>query len=1602
MANSEQLHGPSYILDLRLYDDEDPTDADLAKDYNTLVAIFPGKSEMEIQHHLQEIVSADMSKHAEILNGLFYAILTYHTHPGSPSFGSNDPSNSVNGNASTPNLNRQHSYSCQALARLMRLVQRDSYGHVFKQTRYFCSYPNFTKIRPAVREQLIWIVGHITDARMPAIHSIEQLYTALMKQIRGGDVSIPNVQHAESTLRLLQGNQEFVDASTVLIAYSCYTYLRIILDHGSSRLAVLRQQEVNYCVRLLREKFRECTELGRDLIRALQDVGRGIPEFEAIWVDLLYNPRSLNPQLENIRQILAVPSQKIYLASRLSYDMEQKLLHILEHIHNGQHYRNVQWFTERFLPTPESDTLYPDIMRYICGVYHPANAVLAGPTVPRYALIQTFLRNIRSPVTAANVKLALMYDWLFFEPLRDSIMNIEPAMLLMERSLERAPYLTAIMMEFLFFAIENYCPPLREYIQEHVAKAAQSITEKGVIRSFKLIYKAPQLNEFPLIREYMRSMFHAHVADPADQNQGLPSSSGLTSDNLDDSLGEGDDGNNGSGDFDGSRDEPQAGLEWDDSDDEGSLPHKESKKPDPTTSSHRSRESSKEPMQVDEPGAPSSSTSSSALAQGDEDDQEEDEVMESSADVGSSGKSSNVPPQVQSRTLLDWTMTDEDGAGASESGAGDNSKNASTTGTPDPEASLWIFGGLIHSFKSAYEADPDSQETMSTFRQVCEVYEAGVGVESADMAQMFGQEICMFARKCRVPESYAAVRIRSKPLVNGRRSQDQDEPMEEDADVMGALMACLWRITEMEGWQGAERVARMLSSCEASVEPSARLLSMWYLIGLVHGCRRSASSGAPITLEDSLSLYGSYLQNAAERDFAQAPDEEGAEMDREERVKSLVQEYLVRDLQNVQDRQPNVFDAVVPLVLQYLPNYIPRTDSFLRMVIFLATPTQIYCLSLGLSQRQFTLFSSLPSDDRAPAKSKGKKKNNNLQEDCGSPGSTYSSLTSGWEPRVGAETVEVIGRTLEWGTFDQMGIWQLIVSEFGGFNKAITGLLNASWIPAMTSVTQAEALGGLLNLIRTLSVSPPDIRLGTTIVRIASRVDLVSDDMTQFCQRWIGQSASTYPDHLGAILLSFSDKTAAPIWEDLDDLGLGTSSSSVPTTPTAKTTRSRIGSGGQSKRTKLTVKQRKEQGTLLRTALSLVRGWCEALCGEVTQQHFLRVWSAQVRSQVLEALTENFGANEKEAWPKDWWIKDEDNVSQNDEDMESRHSEEDDDDDDKEDDDDEEGGRDSSTSSNKKKKSEDDEDDESDQDQQSSDSDRRKKDKKRFGGAASGSASSSRRNSPKIGSGSSSTMGSNVSTPAASKKGSSAGVLNSKSRSTRATAASTKKATPVKKAAASRRRKISEEDDDEEEEDEEEARDDEEEEEEEEEAQDEEMDEDEKSEKDDEEGGSNDEESEEEIKGRKGKGKRPAKKAAAPATPAKRAATTRSQVKKPAAKPLTRSNRRTRKQEEDEEEEDDEDEEKEADDGEDEGGDQENGDSEDEDEDEEEEEEEEEEETAKKGKLPLYTQRRAAANANSKLKAASAATASSAPKAKASPKSRAKNRRRIVTDDESE
>lgn len=40
----------------------------------------------------------------------------------------------------------------------------------------------------------------------------------------------------------------------MLIAMSVYTYLRLIVDHGTPSLLALRQKEVDFCTGLIREK----------------------------------------------------------------------------------------------------------------------------------------------------------------------------------------------------------------------------------------------------------------------------------------------------------------------------------------------------------------------------------------------------------------------------------------------------------------------------------------------------------------------------------------------------------------------------------------------------------------------------------------------------------------------------------------------------------------------------------------------------------------------------------------------------------------------------------------------------------------------------------------------------------------------------------------------------------------------------------------------------------------------------------------------------------------------------------------------------------------------------------------------------------------------------------------------------------------------------------------------------------------------------------------------------------------------------------------------------------------------------------------------------
>lgn len=396
----------------------------------------------------------------------------------------------------------------QRCYRDLTLVNRDGMNVILvKINQIFME--KFLKLQDVCRTQLVWLVRELVKS---GVIGADGVLMTLMKQIAGGDISSKNLWLAENVLDILVDQREWVLKSGMLIAMSVYTYLRLIVDHGTSNLLPLRQKEVEYCIGMLREKFMECFIIGRDLVRLLQIVAR-IPEVELLWKDLLHNPQALSPQYTGLLQLLTARTSRKFLACRLTPDMETKLLFMTSRVRFGQQKRYQDWFQRQYLSTAESQSLRCDLIRYICGVVHPSNEVLSSDILPRWAIIGWLLTTCTSNVAASNAKLALFYEWLFFSPDKDSIMNIEPAILVMHHSMKPHPAITATLLDFMCRIIPHFFPPLEGQVRQGVFNSLNFIMEKRVLAHLAPLFDNPKLDRE--LRSMLRERFPEFCSSPS-------------------------------------------------------------------------------------------------------------------------------------------------------------------------------------------------------------------------------------------------------------------------------------------------------------------------------------------------------------------------------------------------------------------------------------------------------------------------------------------------------------------------------------------------------------------------------------------------------------------------------------------------------------------------------------------------------------------------------------------------------------------------------------------------------------------------------------------------------------------------------------------------------------------------------------------------------------------------------------------------------------------------------------------------------------------------------------------------------------------------------
>lgn len=356
----------------------------------------------------------------------------------------------------------------------------------------------YVKLVDSAKSQLIWVSRVMID--VSAIGIVE-LLVFLLRQIVGGDFSDSNLWLCFEVVNLFWAKWDcLLEVEPMVLTSALYTYLRLLADHcrlfNNTRLEALRQLEIKFCVRVLKEQFHLCLKIGRDLIRLLQDLVH-IPEFRALWKYLVFNPSEFGISgFSDISQLYCTRTSSRYFLLRITPEMETQLRFLLTHVKLGSQKRHQTWFAKKFLCAPERETLIIDIVRFICCAHHPPNEILQSEVIPRWAVVGWLLKSCTKNFVGAQVKLALFYDWLFFDEKIDNIMNIEPAMLLMAHSISRYIDMTHTLLEFLFLLVDNYDVERINLVVKGVSSSFSVLVQRGVIHSLDVLISCDALSPF--------------------------------------------------------------------------------------------------------------------------------------------------------------------------------------------------------------------------------------------------------------------------------------------------------------------------------------------------------------------------------------------------------------------------------------------------------------------------------------------------------------------------------------------------------------------------------------------------------------------------------------------------------------------------------------------------------------------------------------------------------------------------------------------------------------------------------------------------------------------------------------------------------------------------------------------------------------------------------------------------------------------------------------------------------------------------------------------------------------------------------------------------
>ncbi|CAG8536040.1 22254_t:CDS:10 [Rhizophagus irregularis] len=351
-------------------------------------------------------------------------------------------------------------------------LDKDGYDHMIILLKKLVRYKCFALYSMETIHRIMLLIENLVTDHRGALGGISSLYEvceSLLRQIRGGDTSEVNILLSSEVLEFFQRESTWLYNNERLLHITFYTFASLIRDHSEPRFEALKTKEIKFCRFIFDNHYNSFFKIGRDLIRLLKD-NLIVPEFSYV----------INAIPDDVKATLMKQRTLVYcLSSRLTYDMNERLTHMLEQHSISAYKRKFDFFKTNFLST-EPRYLIADIIRWVIAAYRSNNEKAMNN---RYILINFLLHEIGNNWEAIELaKMALVYDWLCFDRnckdpnvTREGLYCIEPCIqLIVDNVKSNSLRIAKDLIETLHSSI-NIFPGFENEIRENVRAASQDI-----------------------------------------------------------------------------------------------------------------------------------------------------------------------------------------------------------------------------------------------------------------------------------------------------------------------------------------------------------------------------------------------------------------------------------------------------------------------------------------------------------------------------------------------------------------------------------------------------------------------------------------------------------------------------------------------------------------------------------------------------------------------------------------------------------------------------------------------------------------------------------------------------------------------------------------------------------------------------------------------------------------------------------------------------------------------------------------------------------------------------------------------------------------------